>query len=206
MRFPLPVLASTLILAAATATPALAQTPASPDPAKVAFGQYAVEPQHTQIEFAVSHLGFTTYYGRFSGASGSLRLDPHNPTADQLSVTIPTDSVSTTSAKLNDELKSADWFDAQRFPQITFKSTHVAPTGKADANVTGDLTMHGVTRPVTLSVHFVGGGVNPLDKKTTIGFQVTGHVKRSDFGVSKYVPLVGDDVTLAIAGAFEKQD
>jgi polyisoprenoid-binding protein YceI len=120
-------------------------------------------------------------------------------------VTIPVDSVQTTSAKLNDELKGDQWFDAAKFPNATFESTSVRITGRNDAVVTGNLTLHGVTQPETLKVHFIGAGVNALDKKYTTGFEATGTIKRSDFGVKMYVPYVSDEVQLRIAGAFEKQ-
>ena len=89
---------------------------------------------------------------------------------------------------------------------MTFVSTKVVPAGKDHAKVTGDLTLHGVTKPVTLDVTLVGAGVNPLSKKYTVGFEATGTLKRSEFGVKTYVPLIGDELHLTIAGAFEKQD
>ncbi len=185
---------------ALTALPAAAQT----DPAKVPPGTYDVEPYHTRILFAVNHMGFTTYFGDFTGAAGTLTLAP-KAGADALDITVPVASVSTTNAKLDGELKAADWFDAARYPTMTFKSTKVAKTGATTAKVTGDLTLHGVTKPITLSVKFHGAGINPLDKKYTAGFDATGIIRRSDFGVSKYVPLISDEVTLTISGAFEKQ-
>ncbi len=195
---------ATATLAAPFATPAEAQV-ASRDAAKVEAGAYAVEPDHTRILFSVSHMGFTTYFGNFTGASGSLTLDPKSAAASALDVSVPVDSVSTTNAKLDGELKSDAWFDAAKYPTITFKSTKVTRAGADTAKVNGDLTLHGVTKPVTLTVTFNGAGTNPLDKKYTAGFEATGKIKRSDFGVTKYVPLIGDSVDLTISGAFEKQ-
>ena len=192
------------LLTIGLAGPALAQAVAAP-PAQVQAGRYAVEPQHTQIEFAVSHMGFTTYYGHFSNASGSLQLSPADPAASQLEIAVPVSTVSTTSDKLDEELKSPDWLDAAQFPQMTFRSTKVVPTGADAAEVSGDLTLHGVTKPVTLHARFVGAGTNPLDKKYTVGFQIGGEINRSDFGVKTYVPLIGDAVQLTISGAFERQ-
>ena len=157
-------------IALAASAPALAQSPAIHDPAKVEAGTYKVDPAHTQVMFSVSHMGFSTYTGT-----------------------------------LNDELKSAQWLDAGQFPDMTFTSTKVKPTGKGKAKVTGDLTIHGVTKPTTLEVSFVGAGANPLDKKYTVGFEAHGEIKRSDFGVKTYVPLIGDTLHLQIAGAFEQQ-
>ena len=185
--------------------PALAQQGASHEPSQVQAGRYVVEPQHTQIGFGVSHMGFTTYYGRFSGASGTLELTPDNPAGSRLSVSVPTASVDTTSEKLDGELKGDQWFDAAKYPTISFVSTRIEPSGRGAAKVTGDLTMHGVTRPVTFDAKFVGAGVNPIDRKYTVGFAITGMVSRSEFGVKTNVPLIGDEVAITISGAFEKQ-
>lgn len=174
-------------------------------PADVKSGTYKVEAGHTQVDFSVLHFGFTYYSGQFSNVSGSLKLDAAHPSASKLSVTIPVSSVSTSSTVLTDELKNNEWFDAAKYPDATFVSTQVSPAGAEDAVVSGNLTLHGVTKPVVLHVHFVGAGVNPMDKAYTVGFQATGTIHRSDFGVKKYVPYVSDDVNLTIAGAFEKQ-
>ena len=185
--------------------PALAQNAVNTDPAGVEAGHYALETHHARILFAVSHMGFSTWYGDFSGATGSLTLDPKHPAAAKLEVSIPVSSVATTNATLDAELKSPAWFDAAKFPAITFKSTKVTLTGPATAEVTGDLTFHGVTRPLTLEAAFKASGVNPMDKAYTIGFAVTGKLKRSDFGVTTSVPLIGDEVELTISVPFEKK-
>lgn len=173
-------------------------------PSDVSSGAYAVESSHTQIGFSVLHFGFTYYSGQFSGVTGTLQLDAAHPEASHLNVTIPISSVSTTSTVLTGELKEADWFDVAKYPDATFVSTQVRKTSADEALVTGNLTLHGVTHPEVLHVHFVGAGVNPMDKAYTVGFQAETTIHRSDFGVKKYVPYVGDDVKLTIAGAFEK--
>jgi polyisoprenoid-binding protein YceI len=189
---------------AAFATLASAQG-ADSDPAKVQAGTYTLETNHARVLFAVSHMGFSTWYGDFTGATGTLTLDPKNPATAALSVTIPVASVTTTNAKLDDELKSADWFDAAKFPTISFTTTKVAVTSPTTARVTGNLTFHGVTKPVELDATYKASGTNPMSKAFTIGFEVKGSLKRSDFGVTKYVPLIGDDVTLIISAPFEKK-
>ncbi|MFT8417797.1 MAG: YceI family protein [Acetobacter sp.] len=196
--------AATAMLALSVVAPASAQTVTQA--AQAQSGTYAVEPAHTQVGFSVLHFGFTNYYGVFSNASGSLVLNAQAPASSKLSVTIPVASVQTTSSKLTDELKSPQWFDAAKFPNATFVSTSVKLDGQNNATVNGTLTLHGVTKPVTLSVHFLGAGVNPMDKKYTTGFEATGTINRSDFGIKTYVPYVSDAVALRIAGAFEKQD
>ena len=176
---------------------------ANAQPAAPPAGEYTLEPHHTQVLFAINHLGFSTFYGTFSGASGTLKLIPGNPSLSQLDVSVPTASVNTINDTLNGELKSADWLDAGAFPTMTFHSTKVTMTGPQTADVTGDLTLHGVTHSETLQAKLNTPGVNPMDKAYTVGFEVSGHIKRSDFGVKKYVPLVGDDVQLIISAPFE---
>jgi len=190
---------------AALALPAVAQmpVPGRPDPGAVQAGTYQVEPNHTQVRFGVLHMGFNPYFGTFSGASGSLTLDPAHPAATRLSVSVPVASVATTSAKLDGELKSADWLDAGKFPTMTFTSTGVSASGTS-ATINGTLTLHGVSRPVTLQARFVGAGKNPMGGARTVGFTARGTLNRSDFGVTKYVPLVSDAVTIEITAAFEQ--
>ncbi len=193
----------TLGVALAASLPGAAPAQLVTDPAHVKPGAYAVEPSHTRVLFAVSHMGFTTWYGEFTGVAGQLVLDPKKPAASTLSVTLPVASISTSNAKLDGELKGPGWFDAAKYPSIVFTSASVLPAGHNAARVSGNLTLHGVTKPVTLNVKFNAAGTNPLSHAYTVGFEVSGHIKRSDFGVSKYVPLVGDDVTLIISAAFE---
>jgi polyisoprenoid-binding protein YceI len=197
--------ASWAAIAAFAASAAAAQPPPNPNPAAVPAGVYALEPVHTQVLFKINHMGFTNYYGGFTGASGTLRLDPAHPEASRLNVSIPVASLTVASPKLEDELKSPDWLDTTKFPVATFHSIKVTPTSPGHALVAGDLTLHGVTRPVTFEASFNAGGPNIMTKAYTAGFEVAGHIQRSQFGVAKYVPLVGDDVTLIISAAFERQ-
>jgi polyisoprenoid-binding protein YceI len=166
-------------------------------------GSYKVESYHTQVGFSISHFGFTYYSGLFSGATGTLQLDPAKLGTSRLDVSIPVDSVTTTVSKLTDELKGDKWFDTAKFPQAKFVSTQVVSSADG-LTVTGNLTLHGITKPVVLHVRFIGAGVNPIDKAYTVGFEATGTIKRSDFGVTTYLPAVGDEVQLNIAGAFEQ--
>lgn len=187
-----------------TSTSAIAAGPANTDPAAVTPGAYAVEPSHTRVQFTVSHMGFTKWYGDFTGASGSLSLDPKKVAASKVDITIPTASVSTTNGVLDKELKGADWFDVGKFPTIHFVSTKVIHITGNKATITGALTFHGVTKPVVLAASFNGAGVNPLNKQYTIGFDASTMIKRSDFGVKTDLPLIGDETTLRISAAFEK--
>ena len=191
-------------LVGAALAPASAQV-STTNAAKVPAGTYNVEPYHTRIVFSVSHMGFTTWYGDFTSASGTLSFDPKALTKSALSISFPTASVSTTNTKLDGELKSPMWFDAATYPTVTFKSTKLIVLSRGKGVIEGDLTFHGVTHPVALVAHFNGGGVNPLDKKYTIGFDAKGSLSRAAFGVKTYEPLIGDKVDLLLSGAFELQ-
>ena len=197
---------STCVLAALGMIGLSATVRATPAAQDVQPGLYRVEPAHTQITFSLLHMGFTHYTGLFSGVSGTLRLDPVHPAASTLNVSVPVASVLTTSDRLTGELKGSAWFDTARYPTATFTTTRIVPAGTENAAIIGDLTLHGVTRPVVLHAHFVGAGVNPLDKARTVGFEATAAINRSDFGMKTYLPMVGDETTLTIAAAFEKQD
>jgi polyisoprenoid-binding protein YceI len=140
-----------------------------------------------------------------SNASGELKLDPKSLAATSVSVTVPVDSVQTTVGKLDGELKSDQWLDAGKHPNMIFHSTKITRTGPTTAAIDGELTLHGATHPLTLKARFVGAGVNPLDKSYTVGFSATGVVKRSDYGVKTYIPLISDDVELNINAAFNKK-
>jgi len=196
--------AAALLLPACTQLLMAAAPAPTHDPAKVPGGTYAVEPYHTQVLFSVDHMGFSYFSGNFSGVSGTLALTPKKPADMAVNVTVPVGSVSTTSPKLTEELKEADWLDATKYPTMVFRSSKVTETGKGTADIEGLLTLHGVTKPLTLHAAFVGAGINLLSKHEDVGFQLTGTLKRSDFGVSKYVPLISDEVTLTINAAFEK--
>jgi polyisoprenoid-binding protein YceI len=174
-------------------------------PAAVQGGTYAIEPTHTRVLFAVDHMGTSTWYGDFTHASGTLKLDPKTPAASSVEVSVPMASVSTTNSVLDGELKSADWFDAAKFPTMTFKSTKVTVTGPGRASVAGELTLHGVTKPIVLEARFKGAGPSPMTKAYMVGFDATGKIKRSQFGVTKYVPLVGDEVDLILSAPFVRK-
>ncbi|QUS40843.1 polyisoprenoid-binding protein [Tardiphaga alba] len=191
------LLAVTLVLPSAHA-----QQAASRDPAAVKAGNYKIDPDHTQITFSLSHLGFSEFSGQFSGASGSLKIDPAKPEASQLKVTVSAASIQTTVPELTEKLKGKEWFDTAAYPQATFNASKITPTGADTATISGDLTLHGVTKPVTLTARLVGSGINPIDKAVTVGFQAKGTIKRGDFGIKQYLPVLGDDVQLLIDAAF----
>jgi polyisoprenoid-binding protein YceI len=206
--FPMTRTVASAAIALFVASASIAAAPAGPanlDPKAVTAGSYTVEPNHTRVQFSVAHMGFTDWYGDFTSVAGTLQIDPAHVDASKLDITIPVASVSTTNAKLDGELKSDQWMGADQFPTIRFVSTKIVRTGPSKAAITGELTFHGVTKPVTLVASFNGAGVNPLDKAYTAGFNATTTIKRSDYGVKTYVPLIGDETTIRISAAFVRK-
>jgi len=190
------------------ALPAIAQMPTTPpgasDVRRVTAGTYAVDPGHSQVTFIVNHLGFSTYRGIFGSVTGSMTIDPKEPAKAKVAIEIPMSGITTTAKKLDEHLKSPDFFDAAKYPTARFESTSVRVTGAKTAKISGNLTIKGVTKPVVLNAVFVGAGT--MMGKRTIGFDATTTVKRSDFGVSYALPLVPDLVPLEISVAFEKPE
>ncbi len=158
---------------------------------------YTLEPTHTSVTFQYTHFGFSHPTGKFMNAVGTVTLDEATPANSSVEVSFAIDGVNTGVAALDTHLKSADFFDAAKFPTATFKSTKVEPTSATTAKVTGDLTLHGVTKPVTLDVTLNQKGPNMM-KKITAGFTAKGTINRSDFGISTYVPAVSDQIDLYI--------
>ena len=157
---------------------------------------YKLDQGHTSVTFQWTHFGFSHPSGKFMNADGSVTLDQANPAKSSVEVSFAIAGVATGVPALDKEFQEANWFDAAKYPNATFKSTKVAVTGKTTADVTGDLTIHGVTKPVTLHVT-----LNNLGKemgKDTAGFTATGAINRSDFGIGAYVPAVSDKIDLYI--------
>ncbi|PZU08922.1 MAG: hypothetical protein DI606_14560 [Sphingobium sp.] len=179
--------------------------PGTKDVAKVSGGTYKVDGGHTQVVFAWDHMGFTNNAGTIAEPTGTLTLDKANPANSKVSVTFQIANLRTGVAKLDEHLLKPDFFDAAKFPTATFVSTSVKPEGANGAEITGNLTLHGVTKPVTLDTQFYGVGPNPMTKKENIGFVATGTIKRSDFGMGAFVPLVSDAIELKVIAGFEKQ-
>lgn len=181
--------------------------PGAQDLSRITGGTYSVDPGHTQVAFAFDHMGITKNYGLIAGpSSGSLMLDRAQPGAAKVKVTFPVANIRTAVPKLDEHLMTADFFEAAKFPTATFESTSVKVDADdpGDAEITGNLTIKGITRPVTLDVDFTGAGANPMSKKETVGFSASGAIKRSEFGLGYGVPMVGDVIELQITAAFEK--
>jgi polyisoprenoid-binding protein YceI len=177
-----------------------------PATARAAADKYIYDPAHTQIMFSISHLGFSFPHGRFNKFSGSFTFDQENPEVSQAEITIDVDGLDMASAEWDKHLKSPDFFNAEKFPTMTFKSTKVVKTGDKTSDLTGDFTLLGVTRPVTLQVTFNKADTFPMNKNYVAGFSLSGALKRSDFNMTHALPMVGDDVSLIIQVEGIRQD
>lgn len=167
-------------------------------------GHYQVDPRHTTVLFKVGHLGLTKFVGRFNDFDATLDYDPENPSAAKLDAIIRTASVDVNDAGLEGSLRGGSWFDSETFPEARFETT-AADLGKGNhARFRGDFTLLGVTAPITLDVVFNGGAFNMLTGRYTLGFSATGVIKRSTFGMDKYIPAVGDEVEIEVHAEFLK--
>lgn len=186
--------------------------PGKVDAKRVVPGRYTVDTGHTLVGWRVNHFGFNDYFGIFGDATGTLEIDPNRLGATRLDITIPVSKVTTASAGLRDHLLRAgkdggkpDFFGANP-PDARFVSTAVKRTGPNKATITGDLTLNGITKPVTIAAQFTGAGAHPMNKRLNIGFEGRAAIKRSEFGITYGIPLVADLVELDITAAFEKAE
>ena len=160
--------------------------------------EYKIDPTHTATVFTWNHFGFSTPSANFSDIQGTINVDNAKPASSSVNVTIPLSSLNTNVTALDEHLKTADFFDAAKYPNITFKSTKVQPLGKNKYKITGDLTVKNVTKPVVLDATLNKQGVHPMTKAETVGFNATTSFNRSAFDVGGYVPNVGDKITVNI--------
>jgi len=183
-RFLAPIVAGTLFAVLA------------PAPARAA-DEYVVDPAHSSVYFRLSHLGLSYVYGRFNDVSGTFSIDATNPGSCSFVLAIKPESIDTNNQKRDEHLRSPDFFNVKQFPVLSFKSTSVkaVPNGY---EVTGDMTMHGATRPLTFTLE--GGKQAELPKGVhRTGFSTELKIKRSEFGMDKFVDAIGDEVHVAIS-------
>jgi polyisoprenoid-binding protein YceI len=160
---------------------------------------YTFEPNYTQGVVRWEHLGFSSPAAQFGQGQGTLEFDQADPTQSSVKVTIPLASLSTSVPDLDEHLRSEDFFETAKFPTATFTSTKVEKGSAANKlKVTGELNLHGVTKPVTLDVALVKVGNNPRNSLPTVGFDATTTLKRSEFGLGKFVPQVSDEIPMRI--------
>jgi polyisoprenoid-binding protein YceI len=166
-------------------------------PAWAAPSTYIPNADHTFARFSYDHLGFSTQESRFDKVTGTVTFDPAAKTG-AVDIVIDTKSVNTGSEKFNGNIQGPEFFDTSQFPTATFKSSSVKFDGDRPVSILGELTLKGITKPVTLTVTSFKHGLNMM-KKDSIGANATAVISRSDFQMVKYVPLIGDDVTVTIA-------
>jgi polyisoprenoid-binding protein YceI len=159
---------------------------------------YKLDPSHTMVLFSWNHFGYSNPTADFGLGEGTLVFDEQHPANSSVEVTLPLDRLDTHVPALDEHLKKPDFLDADQYPVVTFKSTEVQPLGGNKFKVTGNLTVHGVTRPVVLDATLNKVGPHPMTKAPSIGFDATASIKRSDFGVGAYVPNISDELSIRI--------
>jgi polyisoprenoid-binding protein YceI len=159
---------------------------------------YKIDPNHTNVIAGWNHFGFSHPTARFGQVDGVIVYDADNVGQSSVKVSIPLSGIDTGVPDLDEHLRSADFFDAEKYPAITFNSTKAEAAGDNKLRVTGDLTVHGVTKSAVLEVTLNKAGVHPLGKRAAVGFDASTTIKRSEFGIDKYVPNVSDDITIRI--------
>lgn len=176
-------------------------------PAYAAPVEYAIDPSHSQVIFGWNHFGYSNIRARFDVVEGSIVYDAENPSASSARASVAIESIDSGVDKLDTHLKSPDFFDVAKFAKAEFRSTKVEAAGEGKLALTGDLTIHGVTRPVTFQVTVNRIGDHPMKKIPAAGFDAHTTLKRSDFGMPMAVPNVSDEITLDVTvEAFAKPD
>lgn len=164
-----------------------------------AADRYEFDENHRNVRFTFNHFGFSNIAASFEQLDGHLMLDREDLSKSSVEVTIPIDSVHSGVPKFDAHLKSADFFDSGKFPHATFRSTKVEPSSETKLAVTGDLTLHGVTKPVVLDVTINKLGTHPMAKAEWAGFDATTTIKRSEFGLGLYSPNVSEEIAVEIS-------
>lgn len=182
------------LLALLLALTVIATAPAKAEPIEI----YEFDKAHTQILFFVDHLGFSKSQGEFHEYDGMFEFNRNEPEKSKVEITIQTSSIDMDDEKWNESMTSKKFFDVEKFPMMTFKSTKIEKTGEETANITGDLTILETTKPVTLNVTFNKAGVHPFNQKYVAGFSATTKVKRSEFNMTYGLPMVGDEVDIML--------
>src|SRR5271166_3292014 len=166
-----------------------------------AFAQaktWQIDPNHSAAQFSVRHMGISTVRGAFTKVSGTVTYDPADPSKTTLEATIDASSVDTRVERRDNDLRSPNFFDVAKYPTLTFKSKRVDAAGEGKLKITGDLTIHGVTKEVTLDVDGPSKPMNDPRGNTHIGASASTTIKRTDFGVGSDNPIVGDEITITI--------
>ncbi len=168
-------------------------------------GAYRLDETHASLLFKIDHLGFSNYVGRFEKFSASLDFDEEDVTAARVSAIIDMASLDIANDEFGETLMGPQWFDAVQFPQAVFESNAISLTGDNTGTMTGDLTLHGITQPVTFDVTFNGGARDILRSAYIVGFSARTTIDRTDFGISKFAGIITNDVVLEIEAEFIRE-
>lgn len=165
---------------------------------------YQIEKTHADLLFSIDHAGFTQKHGWFRDFDATLQYDSAKPENSKVEVTVRTDSLDTALPARDKDVKGDKFLDTARYPQLRFVSTKVTAGANQELRIEGDLTLHGVTKPITLLARLNKSAPNPFDQRPTLGFTASATLKRSDFGISTYIPVVGDQVRIDIDAEFNR--
>lgn len=179
---------------------------AFPGKSYAAAEKFNFDTVHSQVIFFVDHLGFSISEGEFLDWEGHIMYDQENPAASSVEVVIDTNSIDMDDEAWNDHLKNADFFNVEKYPTMTFKSTGIEVTGEDTANITGDLTILETTKPVVLAVTHRKTGPSPRGDGIKAGFSATTTIKRSEWGMTYGLPMVGDDIEIRIEVEADKAE
>ncbi len=160
---------------------------------------FTVDPVHSSVLFRVKHFDAGYIYGRFNLFSGTFAFDDKNPADCKLEIEVKIDSIDSANADRDKHLKGPDFFSAKEFPTMSFKATSMKAGDEKNYEVTGDLTIHGVTKQVTVKLERIGTVKDPRSGKPRTGWETTFTIKRSDFGMKYGVPAIGDEVRVIVA-------
>ena len=166
--------------------------------------KYEIDKNHADLMFSIEHAGFSSKHGWFRDFEGVLHFDVANPQNSKVDVTVRTVSLDTGLSTRDQDLRSEKFLDTVKYPEMRFESTKVVPVENQELLVEGNLTLHGVTKPITLNARLNKAGPNPFDKTATLGFSAAGKLKRSDFGITTFLPMVGDDVVITLDLEFRR--
>ncbi|MCL6473526.1 MAG: YceI family protein [Firmicutes bacterium] len=164
----------------------------------VAAQTYQIDPVHSSLVFRVKHMNTAYVYGMFTSMKGTVVVDEANPARSSINIEVDADSVNTNNQQRDNHLRSPDFFNTRQFPTITFRSTEIRRVNANTVQVRGDLTMRGVTRPITANVTLTGKGKN-AQGRDIIGFETTFTIRRSEFGIRYGLPGLGDDVRVTLS-------
>lgn len=171
---------------------------------KLRPGNYSLDKTHAYVNFKIGHLGLSTIVGRFNTVDASLEFDPTNIEAMKINGVIEAASIDVNNTDLEDTLRGGYWFDTDRYPQVTFDSTGVVLAQEGELQVSGDLTILGVTKPITMIGRFNGGADNLLTRKYTLGFTGAASISREAFGMDAFEGIIADNVDIEIHAEFQR--